>query len=151
VFAALAVLLAAACALRGPASADEAAMALEQRQRALFAAVAARDADAVAGLFSESAVLQVAGMPPVEGREAIRRFYGRLFGHLSASSASAAETRVSTGGDLAYSFGATSNEFRTADGIASYAGKFVLVWRLEEGEWNIAVYSISSNQPDKSR
>jgi len=53
---------------------------------------------------------------------------------------------MSAGGDMAYSFGQTTNQFRGPEGTESYAGKFALVWCKVEGEWVIVLYSVSSNQ-----
>jgi branched-chain amino acid transport system substrate-binding protein len=118
----------------------------EKRQDEFLAAMAARDADRVAAMFADDAVLHIAGMPPIAGRAAIHRFYGNMFGFLSASSATPESLHVS--GDMAYGTGHSSNEFRGADGPVSYAGKYLLVWKREGSEWFIAAYSISSNQPD---
>lgn len=49
---------------------------LDQRQSESFAALEARDADTTAALFADEAVVHVANMPPIEGRSAIREFYG---------------------------------------------------------------------------
>jgi uncharacterized protein (TIGR02246 family) len=144
----LALVLVAACAqprsVPGAFERDR----LDQRQSEWFAAMAARDADALAALFSEGAVVHVANMPPVEGREAIRGFYERMFGFLAASRATPERTEVSASGDLAYSVGRSVNEFRGPGGAVEYVGKYVLVWERREGEWRVALYSISSNQSD---
>lgn len=150
--AAVGLLLATSCAHQPPiaataAAAHPATAALEERQAEFFAALAARDADRVAALFSDDAVLHVANMPPVEGRAAIRQFYGRMFGFLSASSATAETTQVSESGDMAVSIGRSANEFRGPEGPVEYAGKYVLVWRRLAGDWRIVLYGISSNQP----
>jgi ketosteroid isomerase-like protein len=146
---ATAVLL-AGCALQRPQSGDGQAL-LDQRQQAFRAALEARDAERMAALFSENAVLHVANMPPIEGRRAIHRFYQRVFGFLAASNAVIEHTRVADSGDLAYSIGSVRNTFEGADGPVSYAGKYLLIWSRSGHDWTIDVYSISSNQPDPSR
>jgi ketosteroid isomerase-like protein len=134
------------------ASAPSAARAvLEQRQQAFFAAMAARDADGVAALFAEDGVMQVAGMPPIEGGAAVRQFYGNMFGFLSASTATPTTTVIAAAGDMAYGTGSTVNEFRGQDGPLRFSGKYALVWRQLGGEWRIVLYSISSNQQDAAR
>jgi ketosteroid isomerase-like protein len=145
----LVILLAAACAHQ-PADTSWSRPLLEARQAEFFAAVSARDADWIADLFAEAAELHVANMPPVVGRNAIRQFYGRLFEFLSASTAEPSATRVSASGDMAYSTGRTTNEFRGADGPISYAGKYVLVWERREDDWRVVLYAISANQPPAS-
>jgi ketosteroid isomerase-like protein len=145
------VVFAALVAVTHGASAQDVASLLEQRQRAFFDAVTSRDADATAGAFSESGILQIAGMPQVEGRDAIRRFYERLYSFLSGSSATPEATQVSDSGDLAYSRGRTTNAFTDPQGLREYTGKFLVVWERQGETWSIAVYSVSSDQQDAGR
>jgi ketosteroid isomerase-like protein len=143
----MALFLGAGCAGAPPGAVDPSRSLLLQREAQLFQAVAARDADRVAAHFADHARLHVANMPPVEGREAIRRFYENMFRFLAASVASPETAHVSASGDLAYTTGGTSNRFRAADGTVEYAGKYVLVWIRYEGDWQVALYAISSNEP----
>ena len=148
----MAALVAAGCADRaGGPSPEEDRARLGERQNEFFAALQARDADRTAVLFADDAVLQVANMPPMEGQEGIRRFYANLFGFLSGSEAVPEATHLSRSGDLAYSVGATTNEFRGPDGPVSYSGKYVLVWRKVEADRRIAVYAISSDEAQEGR
>ncbi|MBB5016439.1 YybH family protein [Rehaibacterium terrae] len=151
-------LLATACAARGPhavadaARADQAQAQLLQRQTDFFAALSARDLDATLALFADDAVLHVAGMPPIAGREAIARFYGHLFGFLRESRASPTLLRIGAGGDLAYTGGGVVNEFASPQGGSAFTGKYLLVWtRGDGGEWRIAAYSVSSDSSDPRR
>jgi ketosteroid isomerase-like protein len=147
VSAAFAIVLVTGCAHTRLASTDRDRVFLEHRQSDFFAAVAARDADGLAALFADAAVVHVANMPPIEGRDAIHRFYGNMFRFLSGSSATPETIQVSDSGDLAYGIGSVSNEFRGPEGRVEYAGKYVLVWRKIAGDWMVVLYSISSNQP----
>jgi ketosteroid isomerase-like protein len=142
--------LATACAHQRPDPAG-ARPALDARQAEFFAAMADRDADRLAGLFANDAVLHVANMPPVEGQAAVREFYGNLFGFLIGSRATPGATYMSASGDMAYGTGSTANEFRGLDGAVTYRGKYVLVWRREAGDWRVALYAISSDQPATNR
>jgi uncharacterized protein (TIGR02246 family) len=141
----LTALAASACA--GPPDTPTSAgwEALEEGQRGFVAAVASRDAEAVASFFAEDGIMHVAGMPSVEGREAVLRFYDNLFNFLTASRMEPGDLQLSRGGDMAYVFGATTNAFQGPDGPVEYAGKYVLVWREIGGEWRIAVYAVSSD------
>jgi uncharacterized protein (TIGR02246 family) len=144
------IVLATGCAHHRPDPAGARA-ALDARQAELFAAMAARDADRVADLFADDAVLHVANMPPVEGQRAVRAFYGNLFGFLSGSTATPGASHVAASGDMAYGTGNTTNEFRSPDGTVTFTGKYVLVWRREAGDWRVALYAISSDQPATNR
>jgi uncharacterized protein (TIGR02246 family) len=118
----------------------------EDRQAEFFTAIAERDADRTASFFADDGVLQVASFPPIEGREAIRGFYGNLFGFLSASSATSQRLEVASSRDMAWSVGESRSTFRRPDGEISYTGKYTLVWRKEDGAWRVALYAISSNE-----
>jgi ketosteroid isomerase-like protein len=158
-----AVILATACAHHpAPADADapvapaagvaaDVERELASQQAAFFEAVAARDADRTSAFFADDALLHVANLPPIAGRDAIRRFYRRMFGFLAATASTPEALHVAAGGDVAYGTGSTSNEFRGAEGTARYAGKYVLVWRRVAGEWMVALYGLSSNQPETAR
>jgi ketosteroid isomerase-like protein len=148
------VMLLAGCAHQRVPEIDRAQLEYEgvaQRQADYHAAMAARDADRIAAMFSEDAVLHIANMPPVEGREAIHRFYTRMFGFLSATSATPETLVVSAGGDMAYGTGRTINEFRGPEGPVSFAGKYALIWRKPGDAWLVAIYTVSSNQQDPAR
>jgi ketosteroid isomerase-like protein len=152
--AALAALTAAAVACSpdpgaGPSGGTLAA--LEARQAEFLEAMAARDAGRVAALFAEDAVLHVANMPPVEGRDAITGFYGNLFGFLVASTAVPERLERSEGGGMAWGAGRTSNAFQGPGGPVAYAGKYAMVWRHDEGEWRIVLYAVSSDQSESAR
>lgn len=124
---------------------------IEKRQNEFFASVSARDADKTAEFFSETAVLQIANRPPVEGRDAIHRFYQNMFGFLAGSTAEAHSLRISENRDMAYGFGRTVNVFAGPNGTAEYEGKYVLIWEKIDGEWMITLYGISNNQPESTR
>jgi ketosteroid isomerase-like protein len=143
-----AALLLAACADERPAGTEDGRELLEQRQAEFFQAGAERDADRMAELFAEDAVVQVANMPPIEGRDAIRELYGNMFGFLTRSEATPEALRISDGGDMAYGTGSTSNEFRGPEGPMRYSGKYLLVWRKLAGDWMVVAYSVSSNHQD---
>jgi ketosteroid isomerase-like protein len=145
------VALAAAACAHAPRSAVAPDVALERRQSEFLAALAARDAERTAAFFADSAVMHVAGMPPIEGRSAIRQLYANLFGFMSASGATPEFMRVAAAGDMAYGTGSTTSEFRGPQGTVAYTGKYVLVWRRIAGAWQIVLYAISSNQPEAGR
>jgi ketosteroid isomerase-like protein len=145
------LLLATACAHGPPHDPQLGREGLRPRQDAFLAALAARDLEQTVAHFAEDAVLHVANMPPVQGREAIRQFYGNVFRFLSASEPVAERSHVAESGDLAYSVGSVTNVFRGEQGPVEYVGKFLLIWERRADEWAIAVYSISNNRPDASR
>jgi ketosteroid isomerase-like protein len=140
------LLLTAACTQPREVPTDVERARLEQRQDEFFAAIAAREEDRTAAMFADHAVLHVANMPAIEGRDAIRHFYGNLYRFLSASRATPDATQISASADMAYTVGRTVNEFRGPEGVVGFAGKFVLVWQLFGDDWMITLYGISSDE-----
>ena len=123
---------------------DDAA-AHAERIRALDAdwlsAVKRRDLDGMMAIYAVDAQELLPGMPPVVGRNAIRTFYAsllqrqpRLAHHFEPQ-----QIMVGASGDLAVVRG--TYRF-TADALVPAAvqvGKFVGVWRHEEGDWRLVV------------
>jgi ketosteroid isomerase-like protein len=147
--AAIAVLLAGGCTPYVVNTGGAEPQELEERQASFFAALAARDVAATAAHFSDDAVLQVAGMPAVRGRDAIRGFYGSVFRFLSESTARPEALRVSAGGDVGYGLGSVVNVFAGEEGPLEFGGKYLLVWERRQGSWVITAYSVSSDQPER--
>jgi uncharacterized protein (TIGR02246 family) len=137
-----------ACAPRPFAAVPAARDALEAREATFLAALAARDADAVAAHFADDGMLHIANMPPVRGRAAIRQFHVNVFRFMTSSAAVPETLRVSAVGDLGYSAGRVANVFAGEQGPMEYAGKYLIAWEQRGGQWLAAVYSISSNQPE---
>jgi ketosteroid isomerase-like protein len=148
--AAVCVALTAACAQR-PAFGALEQERLQQREAAFLTALGARELERAMAHFADDAVLHVASMPPVRGRDAIQGFYENVFRFMTASAATPEVARMSSGGDMAYTMGRVTNVFQGDQGPVEYAGKYLLVWELRAGDWRIVVYSISSNQPDAAR
>jgi ketosteroid isomerase-like protein len=134
-----------------PAARAGEAAALEARQASFLAAMSARDAEALTAHFAADAVLHVGGMPAVEGRDAIARFYGNVFRFLQATDPTAGPPRLADGGGMAYTLGRVANTFGGADGPVRHEGKFLLVWERRTGEWQVVVYGVSNDRPDPGR
>lgn len=72
-----------ACAHHAATPAVESSQRLEGRRDAFLAALSARELEATMAIFSEDAVVHVAGFAPLKGRDAIRPFYANVFRFLS--------------------------------------------------------------------
>lgn len=147
----LVVLLGSACAHHVSATAAGEREILQQREHDFLAALGTRDLEKTTAYFADDATLHVANMPPIQGRSAIAQFYGNAFRFLQTSEAIPGLLRVSGSADFAYSAGRVSNVFEGAEGRVEYAGKYLLVWENQAGEWVIVFYSISNNQADTRR
>ncbi|HEX2204387.1 MAG TPA: nuclear transport factor 2 family protein [Longimicrobium sp.] len=96
----------------------------------------ARDAGALAALFTEDGMVLQSGRPPVKGRDAVRRAYTGAGGDLSLRALAYA-----TDGAVGYIIGGFARAEGEPDG-----GKFVLTLRREDGAWKIASDMDNPNQ-----
>ena len=113
-----------------------------------FQAYAAGDADAMAALYAEDAVLSPPGAPPARGRAAIREY---LAGAIAASKAAGLSfnpgpsPEFSVSGDLGWewnTFGITVSSGTTVD-----SGKYVTVYGRRNGNWAIVRDIWNSDTP----
>jgi uncharacterized protein (TIGR02246 family) len=103
-----------------------------------FQAYAAGDADAIAALYAEDAVLSPPGAPPARGRAAIRDY---LAGDVAASKAAGVSfnpgpsPEFAVSGDLGWEW----NTFNVTDGAGATVdtGKYVTVYARRDGNWVI--------------
>lgn len=101
----------------------------------------ARDAAALAELFTEDGFVLQSGRPPVRGREAIRQAYANSGGPLFLRALA-----YSADGVTGYIIGAYSGQENGPDD-----GKFILALRLRpDGRWMIAADMDNSNRPPAS-
>jgi len=115
-------------------AADESA--IREISAAWAAAYNAGDADAVAALYAEDAVVQPPGAPAAVGRAAIREF---VAGDIATSKAAGLTLNIPGGGtvgmsgDLAYEAGTFS--VTDASGATVDAGKYLAVSQKKDGKW----------------
>ncbi|PAP75459.1 tetratricopeptide repeat protein [Rubrivirga marina] len=116
-------------------------IAMERSDLRFEQAVAGGDADAIAALYTENAMVMPPGAPPVQGRDAIRdHFAGVLAAGIDGLDVQTAEVAR---------FGNTA--IRRSDIVLSAGGQVVdrakalEVWRLVGGEWLYARDMYSSN------
>jgi ketosteroid isomerase-like protein len=147
--AALSLALGSGCAIQpiaAPAAEPKVELQrLEQRQDAFLDALSTRDLEQVLGHFDDDALVHIANMPPIGGRDAIAQFYGNVFRFLRSAGYRPDFIRVSDCGQFAYSAGSVTTVFDGREGPVEYAGKFLLVWVKRDHEWFATAYSISNN------
>jgi uncharacterized protein (TIGR02246 family) len=103
----------------------------------------AGDADAMAELHTENAQILPPGAPVIEGRAAIRTYFRNIF-EQHAAPVTYDERDIIVFGSFAYRQGNYS--MALADGSTEY-GKFVQLWRRNDGAWKIHRQMWSSNGP----
>lgn len=121
--------------------------ALEELRRSYMDGFNAGDADAVADLHTEDALHLPAGMPPVEGRSAIRELTASSLERMPPGASFAFEPReVRIADGWAVERGVTE----AADGFPS--GKYAMLYeREEDGCWRIAWSITNSDAPPPGR
>jgi uncharacterized protein (TIGR02246 family) len=93
-----------------------------------------RDAEGLAAMYAEDAVMLPPNEPAIFGRDAIRAGFRETFGSLDLK-AEIEALEVVVDGDLAY----VAGRYRmwTGDGILVDRGKYVEIWRAIDGQWLI--------------
>jgi uncharacterized protein (TIGR02246 family) len=129
----------AGCAQKAPAPADTAAdeAAVRAINPTWFKAYNAGDADAVAALYADDAVLSIPGAPPARGRAAIREAFVKDIAAAANSGTygQGPKSDVAISGDLAYEW----NTFTVTDkgGATVDTGKYLTVYARKDGKWAI--------------
>ena len=111
-------------------------------------AVKNKDAGAIADLYAEDGVLMPPNAQLAQGRDAIRDAWEGML-QLPNFSLQFEPTRIETAeaGDMAYEIGTYNLSFKPAPGEVEDAGKYVVVWTKEEGDWKAAADIFNSNMP----
>ncbi len=136
-FFAAGLLILTACAPQPPdatgSKADEDTM--RSGSAALIDAYSRGDVDAILAFMAEDAVVMPPGSPAAASREAVRRFYTT---DIAVSAATTFELGASTTG-VSGNVGWHSGDFTVKDtaGKVVGAGKFLEVWRKQDGKWLI--------------
>jgi ketosteroid isomerase-like protein len=144
-----AALAAAACS--GPAQpgftpAD--ATAIRQRTQEFKTAFNAKDPDKLTVFYPAEAVLMPPNAPTVRGKDSIRDFFKELYAQ--GGTDLNMETRDVRGqGTMAYEAGTYSLNRRPATGSATRdRGKYLIIWRQQNGTWTIESTIWSSDLPE---
>jgi uncharacterized protein (TIGR02246 family) len=132
-----------------PADAREAdARAIRESEADWAAAWAAKDPERILSHYADDASVELAGVPIMSGKDAIRAGMKPLIADRNfALSFAPTQVEVSKGGDLAYARGAytvTLTDVATKRPVTS-KGKYVVVYRKQpDGRWK-AIHDINNN------
>lgn len=96
------------------------------------AALARKDAQAIAATYTEDAELLPPGSPELRGRDAIRAYWQGAI-DMGVARAEMSRRELVRLGEDAYEVGQFT--LYGADGSVLDQGKFIVVWRQEQGEW----------------
>ena len=130
-------------------------MAIDEVHAALDAfdrAFAAGDPDALTELFAPDARLLLLYVPAIEGREAIRSHWTRIFGDWDPGAWQATHDLIEVHGDHAYALTTYRETLRQRIGTATIdvRGRLILFLR-RDGEWLVTLAMNSHRQPTERR
>lgn len=121
------------------AESDSARVAIEAKAAAFAEAVNTGQADAVAALYTDDAVLMPPEMPAITGREAIRATFAGMMAASPGMRIAFQVLDVTANGPLAVERGTWTISAPTPDGAATeLRGKYLIEWHRIAGEWLIA-------------
>ena len=115
-------------------AADDVRSAIEVANKNWEAAASRSDGPGVAALYTADGQLLPAQSDFVTGIQAIGQFWQAVFDS-GIKSASLVTVEVESHGDTAYEVG--SFELRGADGNVLDHGKYVVIWKKEDGSWKL--------------
>ena len=125
--------------------------AVRIRSEGVVAAESAQNVAEALTFYAEEAIVQPAGAPQVQGKEAIgdlyRQYGGFETGQLKEFSGTTSHIEVSAAGDLAYEYGVNRMVLAGPEGDLLDVGKYLLIWKKINGEWFVAALSYSSDSP----
>ena len=110
----------------------------------LAAAIARQDPGALAALYTRDAQLLPAGTDPIVGRDAIQGFWQAVM-ESGIGGASLQTDELEDHGDTAVEVG--SYTLQVADGQTVDRGKYLVVWKQEEGQWRLHRDMFHTSQP----
>ncbi|HXY41983.1 MAG TPA: SgcJ/EcaC family oxidoreductase [Vicinamibacteria bacterium] len=131
-------------ALAAPAATEDVGAAISAANKRFSEAVAKGDADAVAALYTRTARALPPNGEPVQGREAILKMWQGMLS-TGIRDAVLTSTEAAAMGDTAWEEG--TYVVKTPDGQVADRGKYVVVWKKEDGGWKLHRDIWNSNQP----
>jgi ketosteroid isomerase-like protein len=125
---------------------DIASRDLLARDRALVDAFLQNDQAAIRDLYATDAIVMPPNVPAISGHAKILPWAKEISGVLQAFAASPISAKIS--GDLAWIAGTYTMTVKLPDGkTADDRGKYLEVWRREEGRWRIVADMFNSDLP----
>ena len=147
----LCCIAAAGCAPKSdagaPADSAVIARAFHLRSDALQKAESAKDGEASTNFYTDSAIVQPAGSPQINGKANIGALYAAFFKNPALKELRGTPTSavISATGDMAYEIGVNRIVMAGPKGDLLDMGKFVIVWKHEKGDWYVTALSFTSD------
>ncbi len=112
------------------------------------AAVARKDAAAVAAFYAPDGSVLPPNGPEARGTQAVAEFWSGLLALRNVQLTFApTQVVVAQSGDIAYDIGTYALSFTTDKGPVKDSGKYVVVWKKVNEHWKVAADIFNSNAP----
>jgi ketosteroid isomerase-like protein len=116
---------------------------VDQVVQGLCEADVSKDLDRIMEFFAEDIIYQPPGVPPILGKDALRRYLDGAFDKTEDMKAGSDRTEVSISGDFAYSVGWFKSKRYDWDDYLDY--KYLFTLRKTYDGWKIVAESFSRN------
>jgi uncharacterized protein (TIGR02246 family) len=103
------------------------------------------DVEAMLEEMIDDPLLHLCGVPPVQGREAVRQLYYGFFEIFVSTVITPQQIHVSPAGDMAWDQGAYVNTLKGPEGQIQEEGKYLGVYHKVDGQWKGAAFCITPN------
>jgi uncharacterized protein (TIGR02246 family) len=143
----LAAAIAAACATTPRVDVANEESAIRALNRQFEQAVASKNVDAIAQLYSADAVVMPPNAPAVRGQTAIRAFWAEMVKASPTVSLTSTDIDVAATGDLATDEGTYTFSFTGDQGPMTERGKYVTELGKVGASWRITTDIFNSDQP----
>jgi len=143
-----ALLVSVGCSRQSRVDLSAESNAIRQLDREWVAAVADKDAEALAAFYAPDGVLMNANAPAVVGRDAIREWFEAALQSPNLIYDFTPELiEVAASGDLAYDRGTYRLTMDSPQGRIEDEGKYVAVWKKIGNDWKVVVDIMNSDRP----
>jgi uncharacterized protein (TIGR02246 family) len=118
---------------------------LQNLGRALAAAEAARDLEAVMSYWSDGGVAQIDGLPQIEGKESVRELMRSMLSSFKEFESTTSHIEVAASGDVAYEYGVNRVVLPGEATDLLAMGKYLAIWKKVDGTWLISAISVTND------
>ncbi len=117
------------------------------------AALVKEDAAAAVALFTEDGTLMEPGLPDIEGRSTLEKFFAAGFGQVKVTDATGGIEQLDVYGDRAYEIGTYSQTVAVSTGeTRTSKGRYAAFWvKGSDGQWRIHRIMVSPLPPPKDQ
>jgi uncharacterized protein (TIGR02246 family) len=116
---------------------------IERQMKAMEAAENRHDLDAMLEMMTKDVIVQLPGVPMIQGLDAVRQMYEGVFQVFISTTLTSLCVHVATSGEMAWQYGTHVNELKTPEGRIAQPGKWLCVFQKIDGEWKTAAACIS--------